>query len=96
MAGVLFEDIFDVKDIDPEGKKFDRGKSFAFKKYGKLFHFVNKISKRIYLIYKSHVFSNITVDYPVLYFPSCDLICCSLIRTDDTYVINIFCYKINI
>uniref|UniRef100_T1ITI1 Uncharacterized protein n=1 Tax=Strigamia maritima TaxID=126957 RepID=T1ITI1_STRMM len=26
MAGVLFEDIFDVKDIDPEGKKFDIGK----------------------------------------------------------------------
>ena len=26
MAGVLFEDIFDVKNIDPEGKKFDRGK----------------------------------------------------------------------
>jgi len=25
MAGVLFEDIFDVKNIDPEGKKFDRG-----------------------------------------------------------------------
>lgn len=25
MAGVLFEDIFDVKDINPEGKKFDRG-----------------------------------------------------------------------
>lgn len=24
MAGVLFEDIFDVKDVDPEGKKFDR------------------------------------------------------------------------
>ena len=24
MADVLFEDIFDVKDIDPEGKKFDR------------------------------------------------------------------------
>ncbi|XP_038065334.1 DNA-directed RNA polymerases I, II, and III subunit RPABC3-like [Patiria miniata] len=24
MSGVLFEDIFDVKDIDPEGKKFDR------------------------------------------------------------------------
>ncbi|XP_018328950.2 DNA-directed RNA polymerases I, II, and III subunit RPABC3 isoform X2 [Agrilus planipennis] len=24
MAGVLFEDIFNVKDIDPEGKKFDR------------------------------------------------------------------------
>uniref|UniRef100_A0AC11AQL9 RNA polymerase II, I and III subunit H n=1 Tax=Ovis aries TaxID=9940 RepID=A0AC11AQL9_SHEEP len=24
MAGILFEDIFDVKDIDPEGKKFDR------------------------------------------------------------------------
>ncbi|KAK3597991.1 hypothetical protein CHS0354_042344 [Potamilus streckersoni] len=24
MAGVLFEDIFDVKDIDPDGKKFDR------------------------------------------------------------------------
>lgn len=33
MAGVLFEDIFDVKDIDPEGKKFDRGNehlSFTF------------------------------------------------------------------
>lgn len=30
MAGVLFEDIFNVKDIDPEGKKFDRGK---FMKY---------------------------------------------------------------
>jgi hypothetical protein len=27
MAGVLFEDIFDVKDIDPDGKKFDRGKN---------------------------------------------------------------------
>ncbi|KAG9509908.1 DNA-directed RNA polymerases I, II, and III subunit RPABC3, partial [Fragariocoptes setiger] len=24
MASVLFEDIFDVKDIDPEGKRFDR------------------------------------------------------------------------
>ncbi len=24
MSGVMFEDIFDVKDIDPEGKKFDR------------------------------------------------------------------------
>ncbi|XP_072049263.1 DNA-directed RNA polymerases I, II, and III subunit RPABC3-like isoform X1 [Amphiura filiformis] len=24
MSGVLFEDIFEVKDIDPEGKKFDR------------------------------------------------------------------------
>lgn len=29
MAGVLFEDIFNVKDIDPEGKKFDRGESFS-------------------------------------------------------------------
>lgn len=29
MAGVLFEDIFNVKDIDPEGKKFDRGE-FTF------------------------------------------------------------------
>ena len=28
MAGVLFEDIFDVKDINPEGKKFDRGKFY--------------------------------------------------------------------
>jgi DNA-directed RNA polymerase I, II, and III subunit RPABC3 len=25
MADILFEDIFDVKDIDPDGKKFDRG-----------------------------------------------------------------------
>lgn len=24
MAGVLFEDIFNIKDMDPEGKKFDR------------------------------------------------------------------------
>ncbi|UYV79834.1 POLR2H [Cordylochernes scorpioides] len=24
MAGILFEDIVDVKDIDPEGRKFDR------------------------------------------------------------------------
>lgn len=31
MAGVLFEDIFDVKDINPEGQMFDRGKlSFSF------------------------------------------------------------------
>lgn len=29
MAGVLFEDIFNVKDIDPEGKKFDRGESIS-------------------------------------------------------------------
>ncbi|KAM4694791.1 DNA-directed RNA polymerases I, II, and III subunit RPABC3 isoform 2-T3 [Discoglossus pictus] len=28
MAGILFEDIFDVKDIDPEGRKFDRGDKF--------------------------------------------------------------------
>ena len=27
MADILFEDIFDVKDIDPDGKKFDRGNS---------------------------------------------------------------------
>ena len=27
MTGILFEDIFDVKDIDPDGKKFDRGKT---------------------------------------------------------------------
>ena len=31
MAGVLFEDIFDVKDIDPEGKKFDRGNMWHLK-----------------------------------------------------------------
>lgn len=24
----LFEDIFDIKDIDPEGRKFDRGKQY--------------------------------------------------------------------
>ena len=30
MAGVVFEDIFDVKDIDPGGKKFERGKWFGF------------------------------------------------------------------
>lgn len=30
MAGVLFEDIFNVKDIDPEGKKFDRGKFLKY------------------------------------------------------------------
>jgi len=23
-TGLLFEDIFDIKDVDPEGKKFDR------------------------------------------------------------------------
>ena len=28
MAGVVFEDIFDVKDIDPGGKKFERGRWF--------------------------------------------------------------------
>lgn len=33
MAGVLFEDIFDVKDIDPEGKKFDRGELYLENKY---------------------------------------------------------------
>ena len=30
MAGILFEDIFDVKDIDPDGKKFERGISDSF------------------------------------------------------------------
>ena len=25
MDDIIFEDIFDVKDIDPEGPKFDRG-----------------------------------------------------------------------
>jgi DNA-directed RNA polymerase I, II, and III subunit RPABC3 len=33
MAGVLFEDIFDVKDINPEGKKFDRGMTFIYLVY---------------------------------------------------------------
>ncbi|KOX77065.1 DNA-directed RNA polymerases I, II, and III subunit RPABC3 [Melipona quadrifasciata] len=32
MAGVLFEDIFNVKDIDPEGKKFDRGRWDAIRR----------------------------------------------------------------
>lgn len=36
MAGVLFEDIFNVKDIDPEGKKFDRGRSLYRYKYWKI------------------------------------------------------------
>lgn len=31
MAGILFEDIFDVKDIDPDGKKFDRGKVWSYR-----------------------------------------------------------------
>ena len=26
MAGVLYEEIFDIKDIDPEGKQFERVK----------------------------------------------------------------------
>jgi hypothetical protein len=26
---ILFEDIFDVKDIDPDGPKFDRGMPFC-------------------------------------------------------------------
>jgi len=30
MAGVLFEDIFDVKDIDPDGKKFERGTCYIW------------------------------------------------------------------
>lgn len=30
MAGILFEDIFDVKDIDPDGKKFERGENILF------------------------------------------------------------------
>lgn len=30
MAGILFEDIFDVKDIDPDGKKFERGENNLF------------------------------------------------------------------
>ena len=30
MAGILFEDIFDVKDIDPDGKKFERGINDSF------------------------------------------------------------------
>jgi hypothetical protein len=30
MSGILFEDIFDIKDVDPEGKQFDRGKIFIY------------------------------------------------------------------
>lgn len=29
-ANVLFTDIFDVKDIDPNGKRFDRGNASLF------------------------------------------------------------------
>lgn len=36
MAGVLFEDIFNVKDIDPEGKKFDRGMCKFLQRAGKV------------------------------------------------------------
>ena len=36
MAGVVFEDIFDVKDIDPGGKKFDRGKIIFLLKFSKI------------------------------------------------------------
>lgn len=43
MAGVLFEDIFNVKDIDPEGRKFDKGKK-KFLKVGFLIFFVNSYS----------------------------------------------------
>ncbi len=32
MADILFEDIFEVKDIDSGGKKFLRGKYFCFQK----------------------------------------------------------------
>jgi len=35
---ILFEDIFDVKDIDPDGPKFDRGiekRSLKEHKFGK-------------------------------------------------------------
>ena len=32
MSGILFEDIFDIKDVDPEGKQFDRGKIFSMHK----------------------------------------------------------------
>lgn len=39
MAGILFEDIFDVKDIDPDGKKFDRGQAQYFQPiHTHLFH----------------------------------------------------------
>lgn len=43
MAGVLFEDIFDVKDIDPDGKKFDRGKVYMHH----VFHLIFGIPTRI-------------------------------------------------
>jgi hypothetical protein len=43
MAGVLFEDIFDVKDIDPDGKKFDRGKVYIHH----VFHLIFGIPTRI-------------------------------------------------
>ena len=33
LGGVLFEDIFDIKDIDPEGKKFDRGNVIVYALY---------------------------------------------------------------
>lgn len=29
--GMVFEDIFNVKDMDPNGKQFDRGKSLNYK-----------------------------------------------------------------
>lgn len=28
--GMVFEDIFNVKDMDPNGRQFDRGKSLFF------------------------------------------------------------------
>lgn len=29
-ANVLFSDVFEIKDIDPDGKRFDRGTVLAF------------------------------------------------------------------
>lgn len=36
-TGILFEDIFNVKDIDPDGKKFDRGKFISYIHFYKFF-----------------------------------------------------------
>jgi len=45
MATILFEDIFDVRQLNPDGKKFEKGISLVGNRIDKLFIIFMKRSK---------------------------------------------------
>lgn len=74
MAGVLFEDIFDVKDIDPEGKKFDRGKSSYHRIFENYLLVYSSIHCHSLIVHWGRMFTRSNLLLPALLYESYDIL----------------------